>query len=193
MKIGIIGTGAYGLSLAIAFSENNCDITMWTKNDKEYEELKNDRTNEKKLPGIIMPKDIKYTTNMGVAVKDKQIIVIAVPATFVDDVSKELNKYITKDQHICIATKGIENDTCLFIEDVIRKYIKTSKIAVISGPSFAVDLARKAPIGLALGSTNRTTKALIKKAISNSYLKNISLKISNTFSQSPFAIPQPYL
>ena len=37
MKIGIIGTGAYGLSLAIAFSENNCDITMWTKNDKEYE------------------------------------------------------------------------------------------------------------------------------------------------------------
>ena len=59
---------------------------MWTKNDKEYEELKNDRTNEKKLPGIIMPKDIKYTTNMGVAVKDKQIIVIAVPATFVDDV-----------------------------------------------------------------------------------------------------------
>ena len=171
MKIGIIGTGAYGLSLAIAFSENNCDITMWTKNDKEYEKLKNDRKNEKKLPGIIMPKDIKYTTNMGVAVKDKQIIVIAVPATFVDDVSKELNKYITKDQHICIATKGIENDTCLFIEDVIRKYIKTTKIAVISGPSFAVDLARKVPIGLALGSKNRTTKALIKKAISNSYLK----------------------
>ena len=121
MKIGIIGTGAYGLSLAIAFSENNCDITMWTKNDKEYEELKNDRTNEKKLPGIIMPKDIKYTTNMGVAVKDKQIIVIAVPATFVDDVSKELNKYITKDQHICIATKGIENDTCLFIENTLKQ------------------------------------------------------------------------
>ena len=48
MTIGIIGTGAYGLSLAIAFSENNCDITMWTKNEKENEELKNKRANEKK-------------------------------------------------------------------------------------------------------------------------------------------------
>lgn len=171
MKVGIIGAGAYGLALAIAFKENNCDITMWTKSPEEVEELKTQRTNERKLKGVIMPQGINYTNNLRIAVKDKELIVIAIPATFVDDIAKQLKDIITKDQHIVIATKGIENDTCLFIEDVIKKYIKTTKIAVVSGPSFAIDLAKKVPVGLALGSKNRTTKALVKKGLSNSYLK----------------------
>ena len=171
MKVGIIGAGAYGMALAIAFKENNCDITMWTKSTEEVEELKTQRTNEKKLKGIIMPQGINYTNNLKIAIKDKELIVIAIPATFVDNVAKEISGYVTKDQHICIATKGIENDTCLFIEDVVRKYIKTNKIGIVSGPSFAIDLAKKVPIGLALGSKNKATKALIKKGLSNSYLK----------------------
>ena len=55
MKVGIIGAGAYGLALAIAFKENNCDITMWTKSPEEVEELETQRTNERKLSGVIMP------------------------------------------------------------------------------------------------------------------------------------------
>lgn len=167
MKVGIIGAGAYGLALAIAFKENNCDITMWTKSPEEVEELKTQRTNERKLKGVIMPQGINYTNNLKIAVKDKELIVIAIPATFVDDIAKQLKDIVTKDQHILIATKGIENDTCLFIEDVVKKYIKTTKIAVVSGPSFAIDLANKVPVGLALASKNRVTKALVKKGLSN--------------------------
>ena len=171
MKIAIIGTGAYGLSLALMFNENNCDIMMWTKLEKELDELQTKHSNERVLPGIIIPENIRFTNNLKVAIADRDLIVIAVPAAYVDNIASELKKYITKAQHICIATKGIENDTCLFVNDVLQKYIKTNKVAVISGPSFAIDIAKKVPIGLSLGTTNKKTERILKKTLQNKYLK----------------------
>ena len=171
MKIAIIGTGAYGLSLALMFNENNCDIMMWTKLENELDELQTKHSNERVLPGIIIPENIRFTNNMKVAISDRDLIVIAVPAAYVDNIANELKKHITKTQHICIATKGIENDTCLFVNDVLQKYIKTKKVAVISGPSFAIDIAKKVPIGLSLGTTNKKTERILKKTLQNKYLK----------------------
>jgi glycerol-3-phosphate dehydrogenase (NAD(P)+) len=171
MKIAIIGTGAYGLSLALMFNENNCDIMMWTKLEKELDELQTKRSNERVLPGIKIPENIKFTNNMKVAITDRDLIVIAVPATYVDNIASELKNHITRVQHICIATKGIENDTCLFVNAVLQKYIKTNKVAVISGPSFAIDIAKKVPIGLSLGTTNKKTEKILKKSLQNKYLK----------------------
>ncbi len=170
MKIAILGTGAYGLSLGLSFFENTKDIIMWTKLDSELEELEKYGTNKKVLPDTIMPKEIKYTTSMEKAVKNADLIVIAVPAQYVDNVSRELKNYY-KDQHICLASKGIEQDTCLFVGDVLQKYIDTDKIAIISGPSFAIDIVRKIPIGLSLGTKNKETEKLLKDTLQNSYLK----------------------
>ena len=171
MKIAIIGTGAYGLSLSLMFNENNCDIMMWTKLESELNELQTNHSNERVLPGIKIPENIRFTNNMKVAIADRDLIVIAVPAAYVDNVASELKNHITKTQHICIATKGIENDTCLFVNDVLQKYIKTKKVAVISGPSFAIDIAKKVPIGLSLGTTNKKTERILKKTLQNKYLK----------------------
>lgn len=171
MKICIIGTGAYGLSLSLMFHENNCNIIMWTKIDKELNELNTSRTNNKALPGVKIPNNIKFTNNLKIAVENSNLIVIAVPATYIDNISKCLKKYITPNQHICIASKGIENDTCLFVNDVLQKYIKTNKIAIISGPSFAIDIAKKVPIGLSLGTKNKKTEQIIKMTLQNKYLK----------------------
>lgn len=174
MKVTILGTGAYGLSLALMFHKNKCDITMWTKFEDERKLLENKRVNEKLLPKVKIPKDIKFTCDLSV-VKTSNLIVIALPAQFVDDISYELSKYYGKKQHICIATKGIEQDTCLFIDDVLGKYIKTKNIAVISGPSFAIDIASNYPIGLSLGTKSKSTEKVLKK-----YLQNDSLKLRTT-------------
>ncbi|MDD2377781.1 MAG: NAD(P)-dependent glycerol-3-phosphate dehydrogenase [Bacilli bacterium] len=171
MRISIIGTGAYGLALSLMFNENDNDIIMWTKLENELEELSTKHSNERVLPGVKIPDNIKFTNNMEDAVKDRELIVIAVPAAFVDNVASELKNYYKKEQHICIATKGIENDTCLFVNDVLQKYIKTDNVAVISGPSFAVDIAKKVPIGLSLGTTNKKTEKMLKDSLQNKYLK----------------------
>ena len=170
MKVGIIGTGAYGLALANTISSNNHDIIMWTKFVEEKEMLENKRMHEKVLPNIKIPESIKFTCDIKEAVINSELIILAVPATFIDDVSKSMSEYITT-QHIVIAAKGIENDTCLFLNDVVEKYIKTDKLAVISGPSFAIDIFDKMPIGLTIASLNNETIEITKKALTNDYFK----------------------
>ena len=170
MKIAILGTGAYGLSLALMANENNNDIVMWTKFEEEKKILIENNGNPKLLPNVKMPSNITYTTNMEECVKDSDIIMIMVPAGFVDDVSKELKKYY-KNQYICIGSKGIEQDSCLFVADVVTKNIKTEKLAVISGPSFAIDIANYVPIGLSVASGDKQTRDVIKRALENKYLK----------------------
>ena len=107
MKVVILGSGAYGLSLALMFNENKVDITIWTKFDDEKEMLEKYHENKNVLKGVILPDNFKYTTDMKEAVNEAKLILIAVPAGFVDDVSRELKHYIKKDQHVCIGSKGL--------------------------------------------------------------------------------------
>lgn len=171
MKIGIIGTGAYGLALALMFYKNNCKIKMWTKFKEEKEELENTRQNSRVLPNVLMPEEILYTTSMKDLTEDSDLLVIAVPAGFVDNVSQELKPLLKEHQHVCIASKGIEQDTCLFVADVFQKYIKSDNVAIISGPSFAIDIANNSPIGLTLATKNKVTEQLLKKTLQNESLK----------------------
>jgi len=170
MKVTILGTGAYGLALATMINLNNHKITMWTNFETELNELKEKHTNSRVLPDFIMPNNIEYTTNLKHAVRKADLIIFAVPAGAVDSVSQQLKKHY-KNQHICLASKGIEQDTCLFVDDVLKKYIDTDKIAVISGPSFAIDIVKKVPIGLSLATKNIETERVVVEALQNEYLK----------------------
>lgn len=170
MKVAILGTGAYGIALASVLNHNKNEVTMWSKFSTEIESLNNLRKSPN-LENYTIPIDIIFTSDLKEAVMGKELIVLAIPAAFVDDVSKELTHYIKFNQHLCIATKGIENDTCLFIDDVVKKYIDTDKLSVISGPSFAIDIVKKIPIGLSLGTTNSESSKIIKKAFQNEYFK----------------------
>jgi len=170
MKVTILGTGAYGLALASVLHENKNEITMWTKFSTESENLTQTRKSPK-LQNYTIPVEINFTSNIEEALKDKELVVIAVPAAFVDDVAKAIKPFLTESQHICIASKGIENNTCLFVDDVVRKYIDTENLAVISGPSFAVDIIENVPIGLSLGTENQQTASIIKQAFENDHFK----------------------
>lgn len=171
MKVTILGSGAYGIALALMFNENKCDITLWEKFEEHAKQLRETRINDRVLPNVLIPKNIKIMSDLEESIKNSELIVIAIPAGFVDEVASELSKYIKKGQHICIATKGIEQDTCLFIDDVVQKYIKTKNIAAISGPSFAVDIANHVPIGLTLATKNKKTATLIHQGLENKTLK----------------------
>lgn len=170
MKVAILGTGAYGISLGLIINENNHEVKMWTKFEDEANYLNSTHTSPN-LKNIVIDKEIEISTDFEGTVKDAELIIIAVPAGFVNDVTIELKKYLKDNQHVCIASKGIEQNTCLFVHDVFKKHIDTDKLGVISGPTFAIDVANKVPIGLSLGSTNSDTIRTIKEALQNSHVK----------------------
>lgn len=170
MKVTILGTGAFGLALSKVLVENKNKVTMWTTFEEEKKELLEKGTSSK-LKGFKIDKEIEVTTDLKEAITGSKLIVIAIPTAFVTDVCKQMRGIITKNQHICIASKGIEQGTCLFIHQMIKKQIRTKNIGAISGPTFAIDLIDKNPVGLACASKNKETNKIIMKAFSNNHFK----------------------
>ena len=157
------------MALASIFHDNKCNIKMWTNNEDEMNMLLSKRKSDKIDYDI--PSDIVISTDMEKVVNDTDIIVMAVPAKYVGNTSKVLNKYYKKKQVICVASKGIEQNSCLFLYDVIRNNINTPNIVVISGGTFAVDIIKKVPVGFSLASRSNYSKEIIAKAMENDYVK----------------------
>lgn len=175
MKVTILGAGAYALGLALRINENTKNITIWSKVEEEINSLVKTGMNKKALPNTKMPSNFIYTTDLNLAVKKSKIIVIAVATKFVRSVCEELSPLLKKDQHIVIASKGIEQKSCFFASKIVREILNTKKLCTISGPSFAKDMAESEAVGLSLASTHRETR---KKA--NKILASKNLKIRNT-------------
>jgi len=169
MRVTVLGAGAFGLALASIFKENNNDVTVWSRFEEEVASLREKNTNEK-IKNIKLPTGIKYTSNLKDTVESSELLVIAIPAEFVDDLVKQL-KTLVKKQYILIASKGIENDTFSFLEEVVRRGINTRKIAVISGPTFAIDIVQNYPVAFTLASRSWMTREVIKKTLINSHVK----------------------
>ena len=169
MKVGVLGAGAYGLALTHILVNNKVEVTMWTHDENERKIL-DEKRESKKLNGYKIPSEIKFTCDLNEAVNDKDLIVMAIPAFAFEDVTIKLSKYIKKNQPVLIATKGIQQNTCLFLNDVFAKYLKNS-IAVISGPTFAVDIIKDSPVGFSLATRSRKTEMVIRECFQNSTTK----------------------
>lgn len=168
MKVTILGSGAYGCALATILNDNKHDVTLWTAFEKEASSLR-ETLESPKLPGIKLPKGLTFTSDMK-KIKDSDLIIIAIPTEFLNETAQKLKKYYSGEP-ICIATKGIEQGSCRFVYDIIKENLNAEKLAVISGPSFAIDIANKAPVGLALASQDKDTIEIITKALSNKRFK----------------------
>lgn len=169
MKVGVLGAGAYGLALSHILVNNKVDVTVWTHDENEAKSLDKNRVS-KKLNGYKVPKEIKFTTNLKDTVVNMDLIVMAIPAFAFEEVTIKLSKYIKRKQPVLIATKGIQQNTCLFLNDVFSKYLKNS-LAVISGPTFAVDMIKDAPIGFSLATKSHKTEMVIRECFENSTTK----------------------
>ena len=169
MKVAILGCGAYGLALASILIKNKVDVTMWSYKEEEKDKLIKTRKSDK-LKNYKIPECINFSNNMNEVVRGKDLIVIAVPTFSFESTVIKLKECIDKRQPVLIATKGIQQDTCLFLHDVFKKHCK-NKIAVISGPSFAVDIIREVPIGLSLATKHNSVELLVRECFENKLTK----------------------
>lgn len=169
MKVAILGCGAYGLALASILVKNKVDVTMWSYKEEEKDKLIKTRKSDK-LKNYKIPECINFSNNMNEVVREKDLIVIAVPTFSFESTVIKLKECIDKRQPVLIATKGIQQDTCLFLHDVFKKHCK-NKIAVISGPSFAVDIIREVPIGLSLATKHNSVELLVRECFENKLTK----------------------
>lgn len=170
MKVTVLGAGAYGLALALSFFRKNNQVTVWTKIESEKDEILNTRKNEKVLPGVCIPEDIKITTDLECCL-DSDLVVLAIPIAFFRSTCFELKNYVNNNTLFCITTKGIENKTNNFCHEILESIIPTNHISVLSGPTFAIDLANNSPSGLTLATKNNNDFETIKNILESNTLE----------------------
>lgn len=177
MNIAIIGSGVYGISIANALSKNkNNKIKMWTESEESLKKLQETRDNFTPLGGIKLPSSLMFSTDYEETLKDAELVFIMCAAKFVGSVANSMKPYINKKMHFIIGSKGIEQNSCRFVHEVFSSVIETKKLGVMSGPSFAIDIANLEPIGLSLGVKSKSVFNIALKAFDKT---NIKLRISH--------------
>ena len=177
-KISVIGSGGWGIALTILLHKNGHDLTIWSFDKKEAEELKITRENKTKLPNILLPEDIKVTNDLKEAVDDKNILILAVPSKAIRSVSKSLKDIIKDNQIIVNVAKGLEEDTLKTMTDIIEEELKEKnpQVAVLSGPSHAEEVGKGIPTTCVVSAHNKELTL---------YLQNIFMNPSFRVYTSP--------
>lgn len=168
-KITVLGSGGWGMALAISAYNNRHKVTLWTPFKEEAEMLTLKRTNEKLLRGVFLPEDIEITTDLSV-VKGDNITIIATPSTAVRSVAKQLSAY-KKDGIIVNVSKGFEKESLKFLSDVINDEIPEAIVVALSGPSHAEEVARNIPTSIVATSNSLPASQVVQDIMSSESLR----------------------
>ena len=154
-KVAVIGGGAFGTSLAIHSSKMGHDVSLWVLEKELKDIIKASGANSLYLPDIPIPSKIEVTNDMAKACEKANLVIFACPSRFLRDVSIKAAPYISNDSIICSVTKGIENQTLLLMSEVLEETLPTippANICILSGPSFAIEVAQELPTDVVIAS-----------------------------------------
>jgi len=148
-RIGVIGSGSWGTALAVHLAHTGHDVRLWARDAALASSMASSRENTTYLPGIELPPVLSPTNDMAAALDGAQFVVIAAPSHGVRDVARQANAHLPRSCAIVSATKGLEAGSMLRMSQVLRQELPDAgEIVVLSGPSFASELARKLPTAL---------------------------------------------
>ncbi|EGZ6879863.1 NAD(P)H-dependent glycerol-3-phosphate dehydrogenase [Vibrio cholerae] len=153
VEMTVIGAGSYGTSLAISLARNGANIVLWGHDAEHMARLDADRTNHEFLPGIAFPDTLIVETDLQKAVQASRDLLVVVPSHVFGIVLKSLQPHLRADSRICWATKGLEPETGRLLQDVAHDVLGDSyPLAVLSGPTFAKELAMGMPTAISVAS-----------------------------------------
>ena len=164
LNVGVIGAGSWGTALALLLHKNGHAVTVWSIIEEEVEMLSQEREHKSKLPGVKIPEDMKFTTDLKKAVKNQDFLVLAVPSSFTRTTARSMAEYVTEGQIIVDVAKGIEEDTLMTLSQQIKEEIPQADVAVLSGPSHAEEVGRGLPTAVVIGAETEETATYLQEA-----------------------------
>ena len=160
-RIGVIGAGSWGIALSTLLSANGHQVTVWSAFEKEVESLKETR-GLKTLPDLVLPDDMEFTADLASAMKDKDLLVTAVPSIYVRETAKKMKPFLAEGQLVVNVAKGIEEATLMTLTDILEEELPGADVAVLSGPSHAEEVSRGLPTTCVAGAKTRETAEKIQ-------------------------------
>ncbi|PYA02351.1 NAD(P)H-dependent glycerol-3-phosphate dehydrogenase [Serratia marcescens] len=151
----VIGAGSYGTALAITLARNGHTVVLWGHNPAQVQTLQQDRCNQAFLPDVPFPDTLLLEADLARALAASRDVLVVVPSHVFGDVLRQLKPHLRPDARIVWATKGLEAETGRLLQDVAREALgEAIPLAVLSGPTFAKELAAGLPTAIALAATD---------------------------------------
>ncbi|GAK29801.1 NAD(P)H-dependent glycerol-3-phosphate dehydrogenase [Serratia liquefaciens] len=151
----VIGAGSYGTALAITLARNGHSVVLWGHNPEQIQKMRHDRCNQAFLPDVTFPDTLLLEADLARALAASRDVLVVVPSHVFGDVLRQLKPHLRPDARIVWATKGLEAETGRLLQDVAREALgEAIPLAVVSGPTFAKELAAGLPTAIALASTD---------------------------------------
>ncbi|MFC1593761.1 NAD(P)H-dependent glycerol-3-phosphate dehydrogenase [Candidatus Omnitrophota bacterium] len=153
-KIAVLGDGGWGTTLAIHLSKKGFSVSLWGAFPRYVSYLRKKRINKKFLPGMLIPQSVVINSDLQKVVADADLIILAVPSQFLRSVLLQLKRCNVSDKLFLSVSKGIENSTLLCMHQVIRDVLGKVQLAVLSGPTIAIEVAQGIPTTAVVASKN---------------------------------------
>lgn len=166
-NVGVMGAGSWGTALALLLHSNGHQVTVWSINEEEVEMLSKEREHKSKLPGVKIPEDMVFTSDMETAIKEKDFLVLAVPSAFTRGTARRMKPFVGERQIIVDVAKGIEEDTLMTLSQQIEEEIPQADVAVLSGPSHAEEVGRGLPTAVVIGAKTEETARYLQEMFMN--------------------------
>lgn len=170
-NIGIIGAGSWGCALSLVLGDNGHNVTIWSRNPGEVDNINNIHEQVDKLPNIKLPDNVKGCDKIEEVVSNNSVLIMAIPSKFVREISKQISKYVKDGTIIVDVSKGIEESTFKTLSEQISEEIPNAKVSILSGPSHAEEVGRRIPTVVVASALELEVATKIQKLFMNEYFR----------------------
>lgn len=169
-NITVMGAGGWGLALGLLLNDEGHHVTFWCYDEKEKNDILQHRENKRCLPGVKIPVEVAFTTDMQQALLDADVAIIAVPSKAIRSTAKLMAPVIPEKTIVVNVSKGIEDESLKRLSEVIEEVLPND-VVVLSGPSHAEEVARHVPTTVVVSSNNMKSAAKIQDLFMNKYFR----------------------
>ena len=162
MNIAIIGSGSWGVALAVHLANVGNNVKIWSFMEEERDLINNERKC-KFLPGVELTENIMCSTDFGEVIKDSKMILHVTPSKFTRSTFKQYKEYVG-NKPIIICSKGFEKETLETLDEVILEEMPTAKVGALSGPSHAEEVSIAIPTALVIASKHQNILKMVQDA-----------------------------
>ena len=178
-KVAVLGAGAWGTALAKVLADKGDDVMMYCRRPELVRQINEDGNNGKYLPSAQLPKTLRASVDPEETLKDASMVVFVAPSHATREVARLVARKVPTDVPIVSATKGIENDSLTFVDEILAAELpgQTHRhFSFLSGPSFAKELAAGLPTGVVIASTDEKIREYVMKRFHASYMRTYASK-----------------
>ena len=173
-KVAVLGAGAWGTALAKVLAEKDDEVVVWARNPDVVTQVNAKNENERYLPGAKLPKSLWATLDLKEAMAGATMVLFVAPSHATREVAKLAAPFVPKDVPVVSATKGIENESLEFMDEVLAHELPEHAqhhLSFLSGPSFAKELASHTPTGVVIASKSSAACEVVMRRFHQPYLR----------------------